>query len=150
MNDITKRDELLARLSAAFKARDAAQKAINLVFAELRVIEGQENILCGVEATDCRTIINIVGDFYSKFPGWETHRGRQTSNVWPRQVAQYMTRNFTTLSLNSIAKFFGDCDHGTILHNVRQTGAMIQTDPDRRKEAESITDRIKAAMTKSQ
>ncbi len=44
---------------------------------------------------------------------------RTKTIVLPRQIAMYLTRNLTLLSLPEIAKAFGGRDHTTVLHAVR-------------------------------
>lgn len=44
----------------------------------------------------------------------------------PRQVAMYLTRELTTLSLPQIGAFFADRDHTTVLHACRKVKAEMQ------------------------
>ena len=42
---------------------------------------------------------------------------KRTSNInYPRQIAMYLCRNMTDLSLPKIGEYFGNRDHTTVLH----------------------------------
>src|SRR5947207_1909114 len=64
-----------------------------------------------------------VSSILSKGP-----RSKVQSLCWPRQVAMYFCRQFTTLSLQEIAILFGKRDHGTVFHAVR----LVSGVPDRK------------------
>ncbi len=54
---------------------------------------------------------------------------RRTANVvWPRQLAAYLSKDMTPLSLPEIGRRFGGRDHTTILHAVRKIERMIRED----------------------
>ena len=46
----------------------------------------------------------------------------------PRQVAMYLAKKLTTLSLPEIGKNFGGRDHTTVIHAVKKVESSIQTD----------------------
>lgn len=48
----------------------------------------------------------------------------------PRQVAMYLTKRFTALSLPRIGRSYGDRDHTTVIHAVRRVKGLRKTDPD--------------------
>jgi chromosomal replication initiation ATPase DnaA len=47
----------------------------------------------------------------------------------PRQVAMYLSRQMTPLSLPAIGKHFGDRDHTTVMHACRKIEELIAADP---------------------
>lgn len=53
---------------------------------------------------------------------------REARITWPRQMAMYLCREFTTRSLPEIARRFGNRDHTTAIHAVRKVRDMIKTD----------------------
>ncbi len=55
-------------------------------------------------------------------------RRRTQSVVMPRQVAMYLTRQLTGLSLVEIGRSFGGRDHSTVLHACQKVAGMINTD----------------------
>ena len=46
-----------------------------------------------------------------------------------RQIAMYLIRRMTNLSLNDIGKEFGDRDHTTVLHSLDKVEKQMRTDP---------------------
>ena len=63
-------------------------------------------------------------------------RGRQV--VYARQVAMYLCRELTELSLPAIGQRFGGRDHTTVLHAHRQMRARILADDSTRKTVDGI------------
>ena len=47
----------------------------------------------------------------------------------PRQIAMYITRDLTNLSLPQIGQVFGNRDHTTVLHGCNQIANAIKNDP---------------------
>lgn len=47
-----------------------------------------------------------------------------------RQLAMYLSRQMTALTLPAIGRHFGDRDHTTVIHACRVTERRIQTDRD--------------------
>ena len=46
----------------------------------------------------------------------------------PRQVAMYLAKQLTTLSLPNIGKHFGNRDHTTVMHACRQVERLMAAD----------------------
>lgn len=57
-------------------------------------------------------------------------KNRQKEIVVPRQVAMYLAKSFTDLSLKSIGYHFGGRDHSTVIHAVQTVHDMLETDRD--------------------
>ncbi len=55
-------------------------------------------------------------------------RNRRRSLLWPRQVAMYLARKLTKLSLARIGVCFGGYDHSTVLHACRKVEDRLKTD----------------------
>jgi chromosomal replication initiator protein len=72
-------------------------------------------------------------------------RGRRV--VYARQIAMYLCRELTDLSLPAIAQEFGGRDHTTVLHAHRQVRARILTDSPTRELVENIRTRLGAAAS---
>ncbi len=53
---------------------------------------------------------------------------RSKTIVWPRQVAIYLTRELTDLSLVDIGRHFGGRDHSTVLHAYNKVSEMVDAD----------------------
>ena len=75
-------------------------------------------------------IINEVCTFYDTQP--ELVRGQdQTKTVsLARQIAMYLVRNMTTLTLKDIGAEFGGRDHATVLYANRRIDQLVKTKPE--------------------
>jgi chromosomal replication initiator protein len=69
-----------------------------------------------------------------------THRGRHV--VYARQVAMYLSRELTQLSLSAIAQLFGGRDHTTVLHAHRKIRARALQDADTRSLITTISEHL--------
>lgn len=58
--------------------------------------------------------------------------------VWPRHVAFWLMREFTSDSLTRIGAFMGGKDHATVRHGVIQVNHAIETYPFREKQIKDI------------
>lgn len=68
---------------------------------------------------------------------------RTKAVVLPRQVAMYLTRELTELSLPKIGEGFGGRDHSTVIHAHEKIRQQMRVDGDFKKEIMTIKDRIK-------
>ena len=50
--------------------------------------------------------------------------------AWARQIAMYLTRRMTNLSLKDIGKEFDNRDHTTVLHSIERVEKQCKTDPE--------------------
>jgi chromosomal replication initiator protein len=69
-----------------------------------------------------------------------TKRGRRV--VYARQVAMYLCRELTDLSLPAIAQRFGGRDHTTVLHAHRQVRTRMLTDSSTRDLVDKIREQL--------
>ncbi|MCD6362765.1 MAG: chromosomal replication initiator protein DnaA [Synergistetes bacterium] len=60
----------------------------------------------------------------------------------PRQVAMYLSRELTNLSLQQISKAFRKKDHTTVLHAHKKISQIMKKNPDLRKRIEKIRGRL--------
>jgi chromosomal replication initiator protein len=74
-------------------------------------------------------------------------RGRQV--VYARQVAMYLCRELTDLSLPAIGQRFGGRDHTTVLHAHRQMRARVLTDDRTRQLVDKIMAELGSPATHS-
>lgn len=68
---------------------------------------------------------------------------RSRDIAFPRQVAMYLTRKYTDLSLPKIGKAFGGKDHTTVLHACDKIANEIKTQESTKLSVEEIEERIK-------
>ena len=87
------------------------------------------------DETKPERILTVVSEHYGIKP--ETLCGIRRTRIiaLPRQVAMYLTRQLTDLSLGEIGRLFGGRDHTTVLYACDKIGTLLQEDP-------SFTDRI--------
>ena len=70
---------------------------------------------------------------------------KRTKNIaFPRQVAMYLSRELTDLSLPKIGEEFGGRDHTTVIHAHDKISNLIQTDKQFEKEIQELEKLIRA------
>jgi chromosomal replication initiator protein len=72
-----------------------------------------------------------------------TSRTRQLVNA--RQIAMYLTRELTDLSLPKIGQAFGGRDHTTVMHANNKISGLMQERPSVYEQVQELTSRIKTA-----
>ena len=72
-------------------------------------------------------------------------RGRQV--VYARQVAMYLCRELTNLSLPTIGQSFGGRDHTTVLHAHKQIRSRLLTDESTRKLVDEVLSQLRQTAT---
>jgi chromosomal replication initiator protein len=75
-------------------------------------------------------IIRAVATHYGLKPADLRARTKRGSIVFPRQVAMYILKEVTDLSLPEIGRLFSDKHHTTALHAIRKIAALRDEDPD--------------------
>lgn len=76
-----------------------------------------------------QSIQKIVANHYGiKIEDMESKR-RPENIAFPRQIAMYLCRELTDLSLSAIGEDFGGRDHGTVLHAHRLVRDRMEIDP---------------------
>ena len=69
-------------------------------------------------------------------------RGQQRNRdaVQARQIAMYLIRSMTALSLDDIGKVFDNRDHSTVLYSIQQVEKKMKTDT-------AVSEKVKAIKT---
>jgi chromosomal replication initiator protein len=88
------------------------------------------------------TIQCVVAGHYHLDIKHLSFEGRARRYARPRQVAMYLARLLTSLSLPEIGKQFGGRDHTTVLHACRKIEAIMQVDVDFKAEVEFLRDSL--------
>jgi len=73
-------------------------------------------------------ILAAVSERFGVRPETLVGKRRTQAIAQPRQVAMYLMRHLTELSLVEIGRFFGGRDHSTVIHAIRQVAERIQGD----------------------
>ncbi|MBR5506689.1 MAG: chromosomal replication initiator protein DnaA [Clostridia bacterium] len=68
---------------------------------------------------------------------------RSQNIVYPRQVAMYLIKNYTNLSLKQIGEFFGGKDHSTVISGINKIESKLNSDPSLEKTIEDLLKDIK-------
>jgi chromosomal replication initiator protein len=83
-------------------------------------------------------IQKAVADYYNLNLSDMSSRRRPASIAFPRQIAMYLARKLTKLSLVDIGDSFGKRDHGTVIHACKKVKSDIETDPEVRGAVEKL------------
>lgn len=84
-------------------------------------------------------IIRRVAHFSDVTPDDLVGPSRRQPLARQRQIAMYLCREYTDLSLPKIGKAFGGRDHTTVLHAVEKIKGLMQTDADIYKDVTSLS-----------
>jgi chromosomal replication initiator protein len=87
-------------------------------------------------------IQKAVADYYNLNLSDMSSRRRPASIAFPRQIAMYLARKLTKLSLVDIGDGFGKRDHGTVIHACKKVKSDIETDP----EVRGAVEKLKASL----
>lgn len=69
-------------------------------------------------------------------------QSRNKKNAMARQIAMYLMRNLTNLSLKEIGEEFGGRNHATVLSSIRKVEELLKSDPDISATVRDITSNI--------
>jgi chromosomal replication initiator protein len=70
-------------------------------------------------------------------------RKRTSTIAFPRQVAMYLARMLTTMSLSEIGFNFGKRDHTTVIHACDKVAEKVKTDPEFKDRVDRLVQEIK-------
>jgi chromosomal replication initiator protein len=73
-----------------------------------------------------------------------TGKRRPENIAFPRQIAMFLSRQLTPLSLSSIGEAFGGRDHGTVLHACRAVKNRMEVDS----QVRQVVQRIEIHLTR--
>jgi chromosomal replication initiator protein len=75
-------------------------------------------------------ILKLVAQHYGLKPAELRAKTKRGNIVFPRQVAMYVLKETTNLSLPEIGRLFSDKHHTTALHSIRKIAARREEDPE--------------------
>ncbi|AOY75416.1 chromosomal replication initiator protein DnaA [Clostridium formicaceticum] len=84
----------------------------------------------------------ISNKFHIKLEDLDSKK-RTRAIAYPRQIAMYLTRELTDLSLPKIGEEFGGRDHTTVMHAHEKISNDIKNDPDLKEKIEKIISDLK-------
>lgn len=103
------------------------RRKINLDMAKFRVksiVEENQKVI------SIDKIIEVVTDYFRIKVTDIKGKTRLREVVLPRQIAMYLAKEFTTLSLKAIGYHFGGRDHSTVIHAIQTVNDLIDFDRD--------------------
>ncbi|HLR59384.1 MAG TPA: chromosomal replication initiator protein DnaA [Pseudogracilibacillus sp.] len=90
-----------------------------------------------------KIIQNIIADKYDLKIADFLSKKRTRAIAYPRQIAMYLTRELTDLSLPKIGQEFGGRDHTTVIHAHNKIIKELETDEVLANEIKKITEEVK-------
>lgn len=84
-----------------------------------------------------------VADYYNMSVSELKAKKRNKNILVPRQLAMYLARQMTKLSLPEIGQAFGGKDHTTVLHSCKKIEQEVLTDRDLKNTIEKLTSNLK-------
>jgi chromosomal replication initiator protein len=88
-------------------------------------------------------IQQAVGEFFGVSVPDLTGDKRAQAVVYPRQIAMYLARELTDLSLPKIGRKFGNKDHTTVMYAATKITRLLKDDPEAFRTVQELTARIK-------
>ena len=98
---------------ASLSGKELTQEVVEHLLKDILQEEGRHSIT--IEQIQRR-----VAEHFDVRVADMTSKRRPASIAFPRQVAMYLAKQLTTLSLPQIGKRFGNRDHTTVMHAVRK------------------------------
>jgi len=88
-------------------------------------------------------IQQVVSDYFNLKPEDLKAKKRTRSISFPRQIAMYITREITDLSLPKIGELYGGRDHTTVIHAYERIHSEIQIDASLEANIKELINKIK-------
>ena len=114
---------------------ELCEKALKEVFDQRRI-----------KQITAELIMQTVSDYYGLTMDDMTGPTRKREITVPRQIAMYLTREMTGMSLPQIGNVFGGRDHTTVLHSCKTVEANMTANTDVRAVVEDIKQLVKQAQ----
>ncbi|HUW66112.1 MAG TPA: chromosomal replication initiator protein DnaA [Spirochaetia bacterium] len=89
-------------------------------------------------------VVETVSAFYNLRQEEFKAKKRTRAVAFPRQIAMYLTRELTDLSLPQIGNFFGGRDHTTVIHAYEKISTEMKEDQTLKTAIEELTSRLKS------
>jgi len=122
----------------AFASLTDTEITLDMAKQVLRNIVKEDNETIPVEAIQK----NVASFFNVRFADLRAKK-KNKSFVLPRQIAMYLCRKLTGLSLQELGEKFGGKDHTTVLHAIKKIEQKSMEDPALRETLDKLTRLIK-------
>ena len=117
----------------AFCALTGREMSIELAQEVLAELWGDEEKIITIDQVQ-RKVCELFGLKLSDLKA----KTRTKTVAFPRQVAMYLARKLTHLSLAEVGRAFGGKDHTTVLHAVDKISALLEDDPKLRRTIDTL------------
>ena len=91
-------------------------------------------------------IIDMVSRYFNISVEDIKGKKRNASIAMARQVAMFITRDMTTLSLEDVGREFGGKDHTTVLHSIKKVETAMQMDPKLDRDISELKENIRKSF----
>jgi chromosomal replication initiator protein len=132
------------------RAMEAAMKQVQLWCrmneseTSLAAVQAAINGSRQVRDVSVATITNTVARYFSLKSSDLRSSSRKQNLVRARSLAMWLARKLTDTSMNQIGEHFGGRDHTTVLHAVRKTTELVESDTAIRRAAAELTEKLAA------
>jgi len=114
-----------------------------LVTLELTKMILKDMVRETVKTISVEMVLETVADFFTVPVSELKTKKRHKNIVLPRQIAMYLSRQLTTLSLPEIGKAFGGKDHTTVLHAYKKIEKEILNNNDIKHNVTTLLETLK-------
>ena len=91
-------------------------------------------------------IIDMVSRYFNISIEDIKGKKRNASIAMARQIAMFITRDMTSLSLEDVGREFGGKDHTTVLHSIKKVESAIQIDPKMDRDISELKETIRKSF----
>lgn len=91
-------------------------------------------------------IIDMVSRYFNISIEDIKGKKRNASIAMARQIAMFITRDMTSLSLEDVGREFGGKDHTTVLHSIKKVESAIQIDPKMDRDISELKENIRKSF----
>ena len=135
-SNIRELEGALNRVIAYYSLSSGRETAITIDMAA----EALKDILSANKARviNSSVIQDAVARYFDLKPDEFKSQKRNREVAYPRQIAMYLCRDLTGLSLPKVGEVFGGRDHTTVIHACEKIRQDIENNPDTRRAVEEI------------
>ena len=95
------------------------------------------------QSINIESIQNVVASYFNLSMQEMLSQRRSRSLARPRQIAMYLSKQYTTNSLPDIGRKFSNRDHTTVIHAVKKIGQLMQKDNEIKENVSEIKKKLK-------
>jgi len=149
-------DELVDIIAKRVKANIRELEGVLNKIAALSLLSNEEitkekifEIISDLEESKPKKVLNIdtiiyeISKYYDIDPKIIKSNTRKQEFILVRQIAMYVIREVTDISLPKIGEGFGGKNHSTVLHSIEKVESKIKTDENFKNEIEELVNGIK-------